>query len=201
MLGRILLAGSILVVSQVSVAKTKFVTDEFEIMLRTGQSIQHKIRRQVKSGTQLTVLQESDDYTNVRLPSGVEGWVLTRYLTDQPSGREQLTTLQKRHKRLKTKFNEAVEEKKQPLQEEIAKLKNIVKRPIELQRENDQLKTQLEQEKLRFEKLAAESEILKSPMKDRQWFVSGALVVIGSMLLGIVLTRIPWTRKKKWNQL
>mgnify|MGYP003665293997 FL=1 len=190
-----------MVASQVSLAATKYVTDEFEIMLRTGQSTQHEIRRQVKSGTPLVVLQESDGYTNVRMPNGVEGWVLSRYLMDQPSGRDRLAALQKRHEKLKTKFDEAVAEEKAAMEKEIARLKEIAKRPLELQRENDQLKARLVQEQDRYDKLATESEILKSPLKDRQWFVSGALVVIGSMIFGIILTRIPWQRKKKWNQL
>tara|TARA_R110002096_G_scaffold43496_3_gene117462 strand:- start:198 stop:803 length:606 start_codon:yes stop_codon:yes gene_type:complete len=201
MLTRIFFAGAVLVASQVSLAATKYVTDEFEIMLRTGQSTQHEIRRQVKSGTPLVVLQESDGYTNVRMPNGVEGWVLSRYLMDQPSGRDRLAALQKRHEKLKTKFDEAVAEEKAAMEKEIARLKEIAKRPLELQRENDQLKARLVQEQDRYDKLATESEILKSPLKDRQWFVSGALVVIGSMIFGIILTRIPWQRKKKWNQL
>ena len=201
MLTRIFFAGAVLVASQVSLAATKYVTDEFEIMLRTGQSTQHEIRRQVKSGTPLVVLQESDGYTNVRMPNGVEGWVLSRYLMDQPSGRDRLAALQKRHEKLKTKFDEAVAEEKAAMEKEIARLKEIAKRPLELQRENDQLKARLVQEQERYDKLATESEILKSPLKDRQWFVSGALVVIGSMIFGIILTRIPWQRKKKWNQL
>jgi SH3 domain protein len=85
--------------------------------------------------------------------------------------------------------------------QEINRLQEIAKRPLELQRENDQLNAQLVQEKDRYERLAAETEVLKSPLKDRKWFVSGALVVIGSMIFGIILTRIPWQRKKKWNQL
>jgi len=201
MLARIFLASSVLIVSQISFAATKYVTDEFEIMLRTGQSTQHEIRRQIKSGTPLEVLQESDGYTNVRMPSGVEGWVLSRYLMNQPSGRDRLATLERRHEKLMTKFDQAVEEEKASIQQEIQRLKNIAKRPLELQRENDQLKAQLAQEKDRFDKLSAESEVLKSPFKDRKWFMSGALVVIGSMIFGIILTRIPWQRKKKWNQL
>ncbi len=196
-----LLAGLIISASQTAFAKTKYVTDEFEIMLRTGQSTQHEIRRQVKSGTPLEVLEESDGYTHVRLPSGIDGWVLTRYLMDRPSGRDQLAAMIKRHEKLKTKFDQAVKEESSSLQREIARLKNIAKRHLELQRENDQLKAQLTEEKARFDALSAESEILKSPYKDRQWFVSGALVVIGSMILGIFLTRIEWRRKKKWNQL
>jgi SH3 domain protein len=192
---------SLLAASQASTAATKFVSDEFEIMLRTGQSTQHEIRRQIKSGTPLVVLKESDGYTKVRMPNGVEGWVLSRYLMNQPSGRDRLATLEKRHEKLKTKFDLAVAEEKAAMGQEINRLQEIAKRPLELQRENDQLNAQLVQEKDRYERLAAETEVLKSPLKDRKWFVSGALVVIGSMIFGIILTRIPWQRKKKWNQL
>lgn len=192
---------SLLAASHASMAVTKYVSDEFEIMLRTGQSTQHEIRRQIKSGTPLVVLKESDGYTNVRMPNGVEGWVLTRYLMNQPSGKDRLAALEKRHEKLKNKFDQAVAEEKAAMGKEIKRLKDIAKRPLELQRENDQLKAQLAQEKDRYDKLATESEVLKSPLKDRQWFVSGALVVIGSMIFGIILTRIPWQRKKKWNQL
>ena len=190
-----------LLLSQATFAATKYVTDEFEVMLRTGQSTQHEIRRQIKSGTPLTVLQESDGYTQVRMQNGMEGWVLSRYLMNVPSGRDRLAVLEKRHEKLKTKFDQAVEEEKASMQKEIARLKEIAKRPLELQRENDQLKAQLAQEKDRYDTLAAESEVLKSPLKDRQWFTRGALVVFASMIFGIILTRIPWQRKKKWNQL
>ena len=198
---RLSFAISLLAASQASTAVTKYVSDEFEIMLRTGQSTQHEIRRQIKSGTPLIVLQESDGYTNVRMPNGVEGWVLSRYLMNQPSGKDRLATLEKRHEKLKNKFDQAVAEEKAAMGKEIKRLKDIAKRPLELQRENDQLKARLAQEKGRYERLATETEVLKSPFKDRKWFVSGALVVIGSMIFGIILTRIPWQRKKKWNQL
>jgi len=198
---RIILAGSVLLASQPIFAVTKYVTDEFEIMLRTGQSTQHEIRRQIKSGTPLEVLREGDGYTQVRMQNGVEGWVLSRYLMNIPSGRDRLAVLEKRQEKLKTKFDQAVAEEKASMQKEIARLKDIAKRPLELQRENAELKAQLVEEKKRYDKLATESEVLKSPMKDREWFTRGALVVFTSMIFGIILTRIPWQRKKKWNQL
>ena len=196
-----LLAGGVLATSQTGLAVTKYVSDEFEIMLRTGQSTQHEIRRQLKSGTPLEVLQEGEGYTQVRLQNGIEGWVLSRYIIDQPSGRDRLAALVRRHEKLKTKFDQAVAEEKASMEKEIARLKEIAKRPLELQRENDQLKAQLAEEKSRYDMLAKESEVLKSPLKDREWFTRGALVVFASMVFGIVLTRIPWQRKKKWNQL
>lgn len=191
----------LLLASEASFAQTKFVSDEFEIMLRTGQSGRHEILRQIKSGTALTVLEQGDNYTKVRLGSGVEGWVLTRYLSNQASGRDRLAALEKRYDDLKQRFDQKVEQEKQSLHKEITRLERIAKKPLELQRENENLKAQLEEEKRLYVELQKESEVLKSPYKDRQWFVTGALVVLGSMLVGIILTRIPWQRRKRWNQL
>ena len=197
----VIICAVILLASEAGFAQTKYVSDEFEIMLRTGQSGRHEILRQIKSGTPLTVLEQGGNYTKVRLGSGVEGWVLTRYLSNQPSGRDRLATLEKRYDDLKQRFDQKVEQEKQSLHKEITRLERIAKKPLELQRENANLKAQLEEEKQLYVELQKESEVLKSPYKDRQWFVTGALVVLGSMLVGIILTRIPWQRRKRWNQL
>lgn len=191
----------VLSASQISLAETKYVTDQFEIMMRTGQGNQFGIIRQLKSGTAVTVMEQNSDYTQVRLPSGVEGWVLTRYLMNQPSGRDQVAALQVKYDRLKNNFDQEVEKEKAGMQKEIARLENLAKKPLELQRENAALKSQLEEQKERYLALAEESEVLKSPYKDRQWFVTGAFVVAASMIFGIILTRIPWQRKKRWNEL
>ena len=190
-----------LLVGETSFAQTKYVTDEFEIMLRTGQSGRHEILRQLKSGTALTVLEQGNDYTRVRLSSGIEGWVLTRYLVNQASGRDRLAALQKQYDDLQQRFNQKVEQEKDKLRGEITRLERIAKKPLELQRENAHLKAQLEDEKQAYIELQKESEVLKSPYKDRQWFITGALVVLISMLVGIILTRIPWQKRKRWNQL
>ena len=191
----------ILSASQGALAQTRYVTDQFEIMMRTGQGNQFGIVRQLKSGTEVTVIEQNADYTQVRLSSGAEGWVLTRYLMDQPSGRDQVAALQLKYDQLKANFDQQVEQETQNLQKEIARLENLAKKPLELQQENAALKKQLEQQKERYLALAEESEVLKSPYKDRQWFVTGAFVVAASMIFGIILTRIPWQRKKRWNEL
>ena len=187
--------------SQSLFAKTKYVTDEFEIMMRTGQGNQFGILRQLKSGTALVILEENPKYTKVRMPSGSEGWVLTRYLIDQPSGRDQAAAVQLKYDKLKENFNARVEQEKSGLRKEITRLQNIAKKPLELQQENAALKDQLEEQREIYAALVAESEILKSPYKDRQWFIMGAFVVVASMIFGIILTRIPWQRKKRWNEL
>ena len=199
---RYLLAGIALLALQTSDAATRYVTDEFEIMLRSGQSTQHGIRRQLKSGTPVEVIgQGRGGYTQVRLSSGVEGWVLSRYLMDTPSGRDRLAALQKKYQQLESGFEQRIAQEKAALQKEIARLEDVAEKPLALQRENNQLKSQLAKQEQRYEMLRAESEILKSPLKDRYWFMTGVLTVIGSIIFGILLTRISWRRRKKWNQL
>ncbi len=72
-----------------------------------------------------------------------------------------LAALEKRHGKLENKFDLAVAEEKSAMEKEINKLKEIAKQSLELQRENDQLKAQLVQEKDHYDRLAAESEVLK----------------------------------------
>ena len=56
-------------------AETKYFSDEFEIMLRRGQTVQHDFIRQLKSGTPVKVLESNAKYSLVRTNSGAEGWV------------------------------------------------------------------------------------------------------------------------------
>jgi SH3 domain protein len=72
-----------------------WVSDEFEIMLRSGPSTSNAIQLMVTSGMQLEVLERDPDsgYSRVSTQAGTEGWVLTRYLMNEMSAREQLETL------------------------------------------------------------------------------------------------------------
>ena len=76
-------------------AQSVWVTDQFEITLRTGPSTGNSIRLSVSSGTRLEVIERDAEsgYTHVRTQGGTEGWVLTRYLMNEPSAREELERL------------------------------------------------------------------------------------------------------------
>ena len=76
-------------------AQSAWVSDEFEVTLRTGPSTSNAIELMVSSGTGLEILEEDPEsgYTRVRTGGGSEGWVLSRYLMDEPSAREQLDML------------------------------------------------------------------------------------------------------------
>ena len=70
-----------------------------------------------------------------------------------------------------------------------------------MQKENQQLKNLLEKERAQTEAIKQENREFKSIHKDRQWFVTGAIIAIGSLVLGLIITKIPWRRRKSWGEL
>lgn len=64
-------------------AETRYVSENFEITMRTGPSSDRKIIALVPSGRALEVLTFGDEWTQVRSSGGKEGWVLSRYLTQE----------------------------------------------------------------------------------------------------------------------
>ena len=179
-------------------AETKYVTDQFEIMLRTGQSVQHEILRQLKSGTQVTVLESNYEYSRVRTASGKEGWVLTRYLIDQPAGRERAVKLQADLELLQNNFDALLAREKNDLQQEIDRIEMLAQKPLTLEKRNQALKTELQQQQQRYQVLLQETEALRTPYKDREWLITGAGVFFAGMVVGMVLVG---RRKRRWNQL
>ena len=90
-----LVASGSLLLAATAMAEPAWVTDQFEITLRSGPSTSNAIQLMVDSGTRLEVVERDPDsgYSRVRTQGGTEGWVLTRYLMREPSAREQLETL------------------------------------------------------------------------------------------------------------
>jgi SH3 domain protein len=89
----VLLAALLLPVA--AFAESAWVTDQFEITLRSGPSTSNAIQLMLSSGSRLEVLERDPDsgYSRVRTQGGTEGWVLTRYLMNEASAREQLERL------------------------------------------------------------------------------------------------------------
>jgi SH3 domain protein len=103
-------------------AKTMYVSDMLKLTLRTGPSTENKILAVIESGQQLELLEAGDEWSRVRLPSGKEGWVLSRYLTPDETSNVKLERLQAQHKNLTAQAAELLEENTK-LKAEIEKLR------------------------------------------------------------------------------
>ncbi|CAB5090160.1 hypothetical protein D3OALGA1CA_5828 [Olavius algarvensis associated proteobacterium Delta 3] len=74
-------------------AQTNYITDEFRITMRTGPGTDHKIITMLKSGQQVELIMEDEEWSMVATPNGTEGWVLSRFLTTNPPSRLELSEL------------------------------------------------------------------------------------------------------------
>lgn len=202
-------------------AESAWVTDQFEITLRSGPSTSNAIQLMVSSGTRLEVLERDADsgYSRVRTQGGTEGWVLTRYLMNEASAREQLATLtsqltnansrgssldsQLRAIRSEhdaaTRNIEALERDKAELESELAQIKRTAADVLSINEQNKSLMDQLTAAQIRADTLEQENRALASQTK-RYWFMAGALVLLVGILLGIWLPRIRWQRRSRYDR-
>jgi SH3 domain protein len=215
----LLLVAAIFVASAAS-AQSAWVSDEFEVTLRTGPSTSNTIALMVPSGTQLQVLEEVQEtgYTRVRTGGGTEGWVLTRYLMDEPSAREQLEAASRQlteaneeaasmDAQLGTIRNEydaanrmilGLETDNAELQSQLEDVSSRAANTLVIDRQNQELQQKLTDAEIRISVLEREKERLVS-QSTRNWFLTGSAVLIVGVLLGLVLPRMKFQRRSRYD--
>lgn len=100
----------ILLMATIVHAETRYVSEDFEITMRTGPGSDRKIIALVPSGRSVEVLEAGEEWSQVRLGNGKEGWVLTRYLTTQTPTAVKLERLEDNYAQVVEK-NKALQEK------------------------------------------------------------------------------------------
>ena len=212
---------SVLLFASAANAQTAWVSDEFEITLRSGPSTSNAIQLMLSSGTELEVLERDSEsgYSRVRTGGGTEGWVLTRYLMNEPAAREQLATLTSQLSSeasrgsslnaqlgaIRTEYDnatrriETLEREKSELEEELGEIKRTSANVLAINNQNKQLREQLAAEEIRVATLEQENRELTS-QTTRYWFMSGALVLVVGMVLGLWLPRIRWQRRSRYDR-
>jgi len=198
-------------------ADQRFVSDQFEVLLRTGPSGSHAIVRVLKSGTELKELERDTEngYSRVQTTAGTEGWVLSRYLISEPVARVQIENLAKQVTNtepkdkttqgqlnfVKNEFENAhkriseLEREKQELEKRLNDIQNKAANVLTIDAENKQLHQQYNEAKAQLKTLQEQySEV--SNDNEREWFITGAMVLFGGLLLGLVIPKISWRKKR-----
>jgi len=200
--------------------ETRYITDVFEVTMRSGTSTSNSIVRMLGSGEAVTVLEEdlASQYSLVETDSGKQGYVLTRFLMEIPAAKQTLLELQEsfaqQQQRLKEQAVE-VAELKQKLdsertdngslkstlrasEQELAQVRTAAQDTLNILAQNEELQTVVEQ--LREEKAQlseTNSELSDSTRLD--WFVRGGAVSLIAFVIGIVVTRIRWKKQDSWG--
>lgn len=202
MLRKVLLA-LLLVLGPVSAfAATMYISDELTVPLRRGPSNGHKIiNAALPSGTALEVLGEDSaaGFTQVRTPTGIEGWVPTQFLVGQPIAKDRLAAATKRVEALEAQLKSTREnyqdvrgarteiegkaselsKENQKLQTELAEIRRVSATAITQFEENKQLKASNASLQTQVTQLSEEVHDLKRNVMLRWLLSGGALVLIG----------------------
>ncbi len=198
-------------------AKTSYVSDELKVPMRSGASNGHRIIKFLKSGTALTILSASDDnkFIEVEIPGGKTGWVEADNLMDVPSGRDRLVSVNKKLVKMRQDTKD-LKKSIAALKAEIRKLKNekgtlqnqrtnlsnslddlkiTAANPLALSKKNKQLKKERDKARDQASMLDKDNQQLRSNVA-QEWFIIGGAVSLGSLIIGLIITRINWRRKR-----
>ncbi|MFQ5541850.1 MAG: TIGR04211 family SH3 domain-containing protein, partial [Candidatus Binatia bacterium] len=197
----------------------RWISDQFEVTLRNGKSVQQSIIRVLPTGTKVTVLEQDDEsgYTRVRTSDGIEGWLLTRYLMSSQTARLQLPQLQTRlrnieetRRRLQERTRELERQRRdlqtqlgrsetssRGLQKQLDEIRKLSSDTIQLADQNKQLKEQQIDNERHIKELESENSEL-SNRSNQEWFILGAAVLMFGLLLGLIIPRIRW-RRSRWS--
>lgn len=204
-------------------AEPAFVTDQFKITVRSGESAQHRIISMLKTGTEVQAVSRNAQtgYTKVRLPNGKEGFVLTRQLLNEPVARDRLAELQaevdalkaapgelqQRLSSLTTQYRELesahkeLQQVKQNIEQELAALQRTSVNAVRISKERNELRKQVAELTRSNEELKAEKRELENRSAQR-WFMIGGGVTVGGILIGLILPHLRIRRRKdSWGSL
>ncbi|NOZ37542.1 MAG: TIGR04211 family SH3 domain-containing protein [Gammaproteobacteria bacterium] len=197
----------------------QYVSDQLVITLRTGQGSAYQIIRTLPSGTRLEVLEMTDTgYARVRTDNGAEGWIRSQYLSPEPIARLKLeatenklnklkaenTNLQEKTKKLRKQRHELENKNKDLLsrvktaESQLSRLGEVAAKPLLLDKENRKLQQQNISLEKRLQMMAQENQVLKD-RSQREWFIAGAIVLLGGIFLGLLLPKIRWKKKNSWK--
>lgn len=198
---------------------TRYVSDELEITMRNGKGIEFAIRKMLLSGTKLDVIEiDPAGYSKVRTSKGVEGWVLTRFLSTSPSSRDSLTSSEQNLINIElelSKYKEEIQalasqntdagsenitlkETSQRLSKELDDLRKTAANAVAINDDNRQLQEKLQQIDHDMQLLVIENSYLKDS-DAKSWFSVGAAVLFSGLILGIFLPRFRLQKKDSWG--
>ncbi len=212
----------ITLIPSVVLAENAYVTDEFEVTMRSGPSTQNAILRMLPSGTTVEVVDADEEtgYTTIKTASGIEGFVLSRFLMNQPAARDQLagmrqqvSNLRQRNQELAAREKKATASRDELRQErdsllkgnenkdtELANIRRVSANAIDINSQNQELQTKLQTMNHRLQAQTSEIQELKDK-SNRDWFMAGAAVLIGGILLGLILPKLRMRRRSSWSDL
>jgi SH3 domain protein len=197
---------SLLILSSLASAQSfVYITDQVDIPMRAEKTFGDNIVRSLSSGSKLAILQATEDgWTQVKFESST-GWIISRYLSNNPPARVRLEKLRQTYNANKLLIAKLAKRKTE-LESEVQALKvkntklSIQTSKSKAEKEHieqvykDALKLEHANEKFITTNLQLKTEIqlLKNnntateESSSRNWFFTGSIVLFFGILIGFI---------------
>ena len=196
----------ILLTFKVSAESLVYITDQLDIPIRADQNFGENIIRLLPSGTELSLLQSTEDgWAQVQFDDTI-GWIKSFYISKDPPAREELKKLTRTYNANKLLISK-IEGEKDILENKLLILKqenselSIQSSKSQAEKEHieqiyqDALKLEHENEKHIQEKLQLKTELqlaenntqIQKDTSSRNWFIVGAIVLFFGMIIGFII--------------
>ena len=196
----------ILLTLRVSAESYVYITDQLDLPIRSDKSFNNNIIRLLPSGTELSLLQSTEDgWAQIQFDDTI-GWIKSFYLSPDPSAREKLKKLTRTYNANKLLISKLSGEKEE-LESQLSTVKqentDLIVQSSKSQAEKehiekiyqDALKLEHENEKLIQEKLQLKAELqlsvnntqIQKDTSSRNWFIVGAIVLFFGMIIGFIV--------------
>ena len=199
----------IIITFKVSAESFVYITDQLDLPIRSDKNFGNNIIRLLPSGTELSLLQSTEDgWAQIKFDDTI-GWIKSFYLSPDPSSREKLKKLTRSYNANKLLISKLSEEK-ESLEKQLQSLKeentNLLVQSSKSQAEKehieqiyqDALKLEHENDKLTQEKLQLKAELqlsennsqIQKDTSSRNWFIVGAIVLFFGMMIGFIVPNL-----------
>lgn len=201
-------------------AETKYIDDTLFAPLRSGEGNNFRIvHKGLKSGTAVEVIatDKTSGYSKVKTAGGTVGFLPTRFLSEQPIARDQLTKLLNETSKIRTDFEKIRSEnltlreraeamdgergklskQNASLEKELGELKRISEGAIALDTTNREFRETNERLKNEVDLLTAENDRLKEEKDSTMMLQGGGLVALG-ILIAMLLPMFRQQKKSSW---
>ncbi len=200
-----------LVATPITLAGTRYISDQVEIPMRAGESLKYKVLRSLNSGTPVEVLSSNpkSGYSRVRTEDGRTGFVATDRLQDEPIPRDQVAALKAKVAMFQEKFDklppslkevqaslDTALSDKHRLEEELLSIRQAAGDAPRILRERGELRQTVADLTRQVGELEQINRELDHQNAQR-WFLIGGGVIFGGILIGFLLPQVRLGRRRR----
>jgi SH3 domain protein len=149
-------------------AETAFVKDELRLNLRSGPTLEYRIKGFVKTGDQVTILSRREGWVQIRTDELGDGWVEDGFLSPDPPAAMRLARMEADTADARGKFSSLTDRVKQ------------------LESQNGELTESDKSQKEEINDLTRDNMELRAGARWPEWIAGASILAVG-MLMGAIL--------------